>query len=142
MLSPFALYHQVMEKPFIVQYARGANVQLSEHFCLYEFECACGKCKETSINPFHVERLEALREQVEQPITITSGYRCHAYNRKVGGARKSQHMAGTATDIVISDMDPDQVANLCEHFTGLGRYDTFTHIDSRQGRKCRWDQRS
>lgn len=50
-------------------------------------------------------------------------------------------MKGTATDIVVKGMTPDEVADACEKFDGLGRYDTFTHIDSR-GKKARWDFRS
>ena len=38
-------------------------------------------------------------------------------------------------------MDPDEVADACEKFDGLGRYDSFTHIDSR-GSKARWDKRA
>ena len=38
-------------------------------------------------------------------------------------------------------MHPDEVADACEKFDGLGRYDTFTHIDSR-GSKARWDKRT
>lgn len=33
------------------------------------------------------------------PINISSGYRCPALNRAVGGVTKSQHMKGEAADI-------------------------------------------
>ena len=49
---------------------------------------------------------------------------------------------GTATDIAVKGMSPDEVADCAEKlFDGLGRYDTFTHVDSR-GKKARWDLRS
>jgi hypothetical protein len=51
-------------------------------------------------------------------------------------------MKGTATDIAVKGMSPDEVADCAEKlFDGLGRYDTFTHVDSR-GKKARWDLRS
>jgi hypothetical protein len=38
-------------------------------------------------------------------------------------------------------MHPSEVQDACEKFDGLGRYDTFTHIDSR-GSGARWDMRT
>ncbi len=73
-------------------------------------------------------------------ITINSAYRCPAHNKKVGGSPKSQHVDGTATDITVSGMTPTAVQDASEGFDGLGRYDTFTHVDSR-GTKARWDFR-
>ena len=89
----------------------------------------------------HVAKLQQLRHDLNASITITSGYRCPAHNAAVGGSSRSQHKEGTATDIVVSGLHPDEVADACEKFDGLGRYDTFTHIDSR-GSKARWDKRT
>jgi len=43
--------------------------------------------------------LDPLRELWGHPLRVTSGYRCQALNRAVGGARHSQHMRGQAADI-------------------------------------------
>ncbi len=43
--------------------------------------------------------LDPLREAYGKPIVVTSGYRCAKLNRAVGGAPKSQHVAGEAADI-------------------------------------------
>ena len=43
--------------------------------------------------------LDPLREAYGKPIIVTSGYRCPALNRAVGGASTSQHMTGQAADI-------------------------------------------
>lgn len=43
--------------------------------------------------------LEPLRQWYGKPISISSGYRCPALNRAVGGVTKSQHMKGEAADI-------------------------------------------
>jgi hypothetical protein len=47
------------------------------------------------------ERLEEVRRAVGAPVFISSGYRCPALNRAVGGAAKSRHMDGLAVDFII-----------------------------------------
>ena len=126
--------------PEISTYRRGEDVQLSPSFHLREFECRCGKCKKTLISSEHVLLLQALRDSIGLPITITSGYRCDRHNTACGGSRNSQHRRGTATDIVVTGVYADQIADRCEHFDGLGRYGSFTHVDSR-GHRARWDAR-
>lgn len=44
--------------------------------------------------------LDPLREAYEKPIIITSGYRCDALNKAVGGVPTSEHRLGMAADIV------------------------------------------
>ncbi len=43
--------------------------------------------------------LDPLRETCGKPLTVTSGYRCPALNKAVGGSSTSQHMTGQAADI-------------------------------------------
>ena len=43
--------------------------------------------------------LDPLREKWGAPIKVSSGYRCPALNRAIGGATNSQHMKGEAADI-------------------------------------------
>lgn len=43
--------------------------------------------------------LDPLRQAWGKPLTVTSGYRCPALNKAVGGSRTSQHMTGQAADI-------------------------------------------
>jgi uncharacterized protein YcbK (DUF882 family) len=86
-----------------------------------------------------VDMLEAIREHFGTPVKITSGCRCPAYNIKIGGEKGSQHMKCRAADIQIAGVLPSVVADFAETLNpgGLGRYDTFTHIDSRNG-SARW----
>ena len=78
-------------------------------------------------------------------VVINSGYRTSAYNKKVGGVSNSQHVKGTAADIVVKGMDPLTVSQYVEYIMpdhgGIGVYQTFTHVDVRSNRS-RWDQRS
>lgn len=43
--------------------------------------------------------LDPLRRAWGKPLTVTSGYRCAALNKAVGGVKNSQHLSGHAADI-------------------------------------------
>ena len=69
-----------------------------------------------------------------QNLTITSGYRSPAYNDSVGGVSGSLHMQGKAVDIVMSSYSTSDRARFIEiaineGATGIGVYNTFTHVD-------------
>lgn len=120
----------------------------SAHFTRRELDCHCG-CNA----PAHIEanlaklavQLEALRAEIGSPLHINSGYRCPAYNKRIGGATASQHMQGTAADLSGRGTSPArifQAAGKVAAFKngGIGRYDYFTHVDIRPG-AARWDER-
>lgn len=114
-------------------------MKLNEHFSSEEFECKCG-CGLYIHNEKLLTILTEAREYFGAPLRVLSGLRCEEHNRKVGGAVKSQHLLGTAADISVVGVSPWVVANYIEKTAkpgGLGRYDTFTHVDVREGR-ARW----
>jgi len=115
--------------------------KLSEHFDTREFVCKhCGKLPPKGISPQLIVFLEKLREHFGEPVTVNSGYRCSVYNKRVGGATKSQHLLGTAADITVRNVGPSTVhawANDANPTGGVGRYSNFTHVDVR-GYKARW----
>ena len=115
--------------------------QLSANF--HEKEFACKGTGQVKVSPLLIEYLETLRAKLKASITITSGYRSPEYNKKIGGAPKSQHLLGTAADIQVKGYTPEEVAKVAETigFGGIGIYDTFTHVDVR-GAKARWDLRT
>lgn len=92
-------------------------MQLSEHFTLEELTfspTAKARGIDNSTSSLRIignmrnlceQILEPLRSYANQPITISSGYRCKVLNRIVGGARNSQHMTGEAADIHIPPYD-------------------------------------
>lgn len=123
-------------------------MQLTPNFNLDEF-----KSKDGASFPAEVVQnlstlavqLQALRDEVKKPITITSGYRSKEHNLKIGGALDSYHVRGMAADIQVSGMTPKQVYDTIEKLIkegkmmegGLGLYKTWVHYDHR-GKRIRW----
>jgi zinc D-Ala-D-Ala carboxypeptidase len=50
------------------------------------------------IRNFLAPGMQKVRDLLGHPVVISSGYRCPALNRAVGGARNSDHMRGLAAD--------------------------------------------
>lgn len=114
---------------------------LSKHFNLAEFVCHCG-CKSVFIHDELIDVLEGAREHFGSPIKITSGTRCKVHNMASGGAKNSQHLYGIAADIQVDNHNPAEVADYFERLYpekyGIGRYNSWTHIDIRP-EKARWN---
>lgn len=117
------------------------NVQLSANFKVKEFACKDGS-DVIFISPELVEILQKVRNHFGKAVTINSGYRTPAYNKKIGGAEYSQHTYGTAVDIKVTGIKPKAVAQFVETLMpnsgGIGIYSNFTHIDVRE-EKARWN---
>jgi len=122
--------------------------QLTKNFKLSEFGCNDG----TPVPAEYLENvknlaqnLQLIRDRVGASISINSGYRTPAYNKKIGGVSNSQHKLAKAADIVVKGWRPSQVHALINSMIedktlkqgGLGRYNTFTHYDIR-GERARW----
>jgi uncharacterized protein YcbK (DUF882 family) len=90
------------------------------------------------------KRAQVLRDLCG-PLTVNSGYRTPEYNERIGGADKSQHLTASALDLSSSRWTAAQLADLYEGLIqlklvpdgGLGRYDTFIHIDIGPPRRWR-----
>lgn len=130
-------------------------MQLTTNFRLSEFACRCaerglykpGTRSEycggiTIVQPSLPMMLQQLRDHFGVPITITSGYRCPAYNRRtgkrgVGGEEMSWHMQGYAADIYVPGVALAEVGRVAAEigFRGVEIYPgrNFTHVDMRPG---------
>ena len=94
-------------------------------------------------------QLQIIREHFNAPIRVNSGYRNLEYNRNIGSKDTSQHIKGTAADIVVEGYTPDEVADAIEFLIstgllkegGVGRYNNFTHDDIR-GTRARWNYKA
>lgn len=100
----------------------------SDHFAPDEF--ACRHCGLAVAHSELLHALEQLRAAVGRPLVIRSGFRCPPHNRDVGGVSNSQHLYGTAVDLV-TDVPWEVVAALGQ-FSGIGRTGgSATHVDVR-----------
>jgi len=111
---------------------------LSQHFSLIEFvhsNTAVRKGIDNSPTPAVLVRLrntarmmESVREILDAPIMVSSGYRSPSLNAAVGGARTSAHTTGNAVDFVCPRFgDPYAICRELEkHKQELG-YDQLIH---------------
>ncbi len=116
---------------------------ISEHFDRSEFACR-DRCGFDTVDVQLLTMLEAAHQHFRANVYINDGCRCPTHNAIVGGEPDSQHMRGKAVDLRIDGVTPDDVASYFEqthpHSHGVGRYNTFTHVDCRDS-KARWDKR-
>lgn len=90
--------------------------------------------------------LDKLREDYGKPIYVNSTYRSPEYNRAVGGKMRSLHLEFNAIDFTVENhFDLVQLYRTLDgwdknHFfeflpkpysMGIGRYNTFIHLDTR-----------
>jgi uncharacterized protein YcbK (DUF882 family) len=107
---------------------------LSKNFSSTEFKCP--HCKTVHVEPSLVQALQLLRDRHGRAIQILSGYRCVTHNTKIGGEKRSLHIAGRAADIQIEGFDTKQTLEAClaiPELTGIGYYpdEHFVHVDTR-----------
>lgn len=77
-------------------------------------------------------KLDFAREIANIPFQITSGYRCNAHNRAVGGKQDSAHTQGRAVDIKCLDGRSRWLiidSLIKAGFNRIGIAKTFIHVD-------------
>ena len=68
-----------------------------------------------------MDYLDGIREEFGEAIRVTSGFRSWDVNNSVGGAKKSQHLAGQAADIVPAK-NPERLRELFDLIRKRGGY--------------------
>lgn len=126
-------------------------MQISENFKLSEFEYSNTGIRygvENKINgdesvianltALVTNVMQPLRDKINKPINITSGYRCPKLNKLVGGVENSQHLLGQACDFKINGMRPYDIAkeilDLGVVFDQLILYPNFVHVSYNEQR--------
>jgi hypothetical protein len=120
---------------------KDGNKQLSNNFTVGEFLCRCG-CGRALVDDTLVGFLQRIRDHFNQPVIITSPYRCEKHNKAVGGESGSRHTKGQAADFYIPHVEPAEIAKYAESIgvNGIGLYeagdcgDNFVHIDTRENK--------
>ncbi|HMM05262.1 MAG TPA: D-Ala-D-Ala carboxypeptidase family metallohydrolase [Clostridiales bacterium] len=126
----------------------GKDYQISRNFALKEMQCKDGSDMVLYSSEL-LEKLEKLRAYGGFTVTINSGYRTVAYNKKIGGASNSQHLKGAAADIVVKKdgkiVNAKLICCLCQTlgFKGIGYISAnAVHVDMRESGTYRGDERS
>lgn len=116
------------------------NIKLTKHFKVKEFACKDGS-QVVFVDDYLYTILDILRNKLEKPVIITSGYRTPEWNKKCGGAKYSYHMRGMAADIRVDGMSAKEIANKLNEIVpnecGIIVYKNWVHFDVRTGKKYR-----
>lgn len=101
-------------------------MQLSSHFTLEEFVSSSSAKKlgiKNEPNETEIENLkllcntilEPIREKLNAPLYISSGFRCVKLNSAIGGTKTSQHCYGQAADLQVyaKDKSNKDLFDLC-----------------------------
>lgn len=135
----------------MAKYAYEDNPQLSPHFCAREFRCKCSSPHTFQVSEQLISMLERLYMALDcGKIIVSSGYRCAAHDKAVGGNGAGQHTKGTAADVVCYDKSGNIISAktvCCKAqdlgFGGIanitGAY-TSVHLDVRTGSRYYGDE--
>lgn len=80
-------------------------------------------------------QLDVIRDIAEEPIIISSGYRCKKLNKAVGGSKNSQHMFGYAADLKLTK---DSKITLKELFEKIKDIIPYTQLILEEKGKAKW----
>jgi len=87
--------------------------------------------------------LKKISRRYGRKLIITSGYRSVGHNRRVGGARRSQHIHCTAADFYIPGVNKMSLARYMKRLPGRGGVGTYcanrtVHLDVGPKRSWHW----
>jgi len=82
------------------------------------------------LKPSLVRVLKTIERRFGKRVIITSGYRSPSYNRRVRGARNSQHMYCAAADVVIPGVSKLELASYARSMQGRGGVGTYCHTNA------------
>lgn len=101
----------------------------------------------TSCFPARLKRLlRKVSRHYGRKLRITSGYRSHRHNRRIGGARRSQHIHCTAADFYVPGVNKYALARYLKSLPGRGGVGTYSgnrivHLDVGPRRSWHWGGR-
>jgi uncharacterized protein YcbK (DUF882 family) len=122
-------------------------MQITKNFNLNEFNSKCGRPMPSNVRANIIElakNLQVLRDEVNRPISITSGYRSPETNAKVKRSKEQSTRSRDCGRLKVQGMTPKEVAPIIEKLIkdgkmkqgGIGIYPSWVHYDIR-GTKAR-----
>lgn len=123
---------------------------LSKNFSRHEFACKGQRCccGTAAVDSRLIDALQLFRDKMGVSLHVNSGFRCNTHNGNIGSSSTSQHPKGTAADISIPEgFTADQMEQIAEtigafQHGGIGKYNSFVHLDVRKDGPARWDYRT
>lgn len=79
------------------------------------------------LKPKLVRMLKQVERHFGKRLVVTSGYRSPAYNKRVRGAEKSQHMYCAAVDVQLPGVNKWELARYIRSMPGRGGVGTYCH---------------
>ena len=101
--------HNKLSNRTVVAYAKGLKTKPVKKGN-YRFLVAHSKVQLGCLRPELTKLLVKVEKHYGKPIIITSGYRSKAYNRRVRGAKNSQHTKCKAADIRVPGVSKQALA--------------------------------
>lgn len=98
-------------------------------------ELRCSHCNQHGMNEEFMSKVELLREQLDFPFIVTSGYRCEDHPIEARKTSSGAHTTGRALDLSVYGQDAHRLLSgaLTAGFTGIGINQKggsrFIHID-------------
>ena len=104
-----------------------------KYFTPGEFMCKCGCGTDTQVDPRLLRLADQVRAHFGSPCIVSSGVRCAAHNKKVGGVSGSRHLSGKAMDFRIQGSSAAQTLSFVQSLPGV-RYAyaidrNYVHMD-------------
>ena len=102
-----------------------------------KLKCTCGHilCDKRSVSQFVLNKIQLIREDLNQPLSITSGGRCQYHANEKHRTTPADHQKCQAVDVAVSGgvMRANLVKlGLTYGFNAIGIAKTFVHLGYRE----------
>ena len=111
----------------------------SKNFKSDELKCSC--CGKSGVQQWALDKLQAIRDEYNKSMTITSSYRCSDHPVERVKSKAGTHNQGIAFDVYVSNgaQRYELVSLGIKHgATGIGVDRNFVHIDFRNTTRVVW----
>lgn len=111
-------------------------MHITRNFTTDEMACTC--CGKSDMDGDFMKILQSVRDEMQRPLKITSGYRCEKHNERVSHTgKKGPHTFAKAADILISGADALRLFSIAQKHgvSGVGMSQKgdhskrFVHLD-------------
>ena len=109
---------------------------ITKNFTTDEMACSC--CGKSDMDDEFMRILQSIRDEMQRPLKITSGFRCEEHNLRVSTTgKKGPHPFAKAADILISGADAMRLFTIAQKHgvSGVGMSQRgvhakrFVHLD-------------